>query len=107
MQRSSLAVALLLLALGAAECFAPILASAENLHQKFGSTWTCAKLGSVEYSLYRACKICEDNCQDFFGDSEKTGHCVPRSGAVKACPQAAAAASPQATPVAAPPDLAS
>src|SRR5438270_3558644 len=105
MQRSRLAGALLLLMIGAAECFGSTRASAENLHQKFGSGWTCTKLGAVEYTLYRACKICEDNCQDFFGDSEKTGHCVPRSGTLKACPQAAAAS--QATPVVAPPDLAS
>ena len=68
---------MLLLATGAAECFVPTRASVENLNQKFGPTWTCTKLGAVEYSLYRACKICEDNCQDFFGDNEKAGHCQP------------------------------
>jgi hypothetical protein len=81
MQRSKRAGGLLLLAMGA-KCFAPIGASADNLNQKFGPSWTCTKLGAVEYSLYRACKICEDNCQDFFGDTEKTGHCVPKAGAV-------------------------
>jgi uncharacterized membrane protein len=102
MQRSKRAGGLLLLAMGA-KCFAPIGASADNLNQKFGPSWTCTKLGAVEYSLYRACKICEDNCQDFFGDTEKTGHCLPKAGAVQACPQAAAAPPPpQATPIAAP-----
>jgi uncharacterized membrane protein len=104
MHRSKLAGVLLLLAIGAAECLAPTGASAENLNQKFGPSWTCTKLGAVEYSLYRACKICEENCQDFFGDSEKAGHCVPRSDAAKACPQAAAAP-PRTTPIAAPPGL--
>jgi uncharacterized membrane protein len=103
MQRSMIAALMLGLMIGTAECFVPIEASAENLNQKFGPTWTCTKLGSVEYSLYRACKICEDNCQDFFGDSEKTGHCEPRPGAAKACPQAAAPPPPpSATPVALP-----
>ncbi len=101
MPRSKRAGALLWLAIGAAEYFVPSQALAENLNQKFGPTWACTKLGSVEYSLYRACKICEDNCQDFFDDSEKAGHCVPRPGPAKTCPQAAAA--PQPTPVAAPP----
>ncbi len=102
MQRSKRAGVLLLLAMGA-ECFTPIGVSADNLNQKFGPTWTCTKLGAVEYRLYRACKICEDNCQDFFGDSDKAGHCVPKAGAAIACPQAAAAPPPpQTTPIAAP-----
>jgi hypothetical protein len=70
MQRSMIAALMLGLMIGMAECLVAIGASAENLNQKFGPTWTCTKLGSVEYSLYRACKICEDNCQDFFSDSE-------------------------------------
>jgi hypothetical protein len=81
MQRSMRAALLVGLAIGTAECLVPIGASTENLNQKFGPTWTCTKLGSVEYSLYRACKICEDNCQDFSSDSEKTGHCEPKPGA--------------------------
>jgi hypothetical protein len=101
MHRSKLASALPWLALAAAECFAPAGASAENLNQKFGPSWNCTKLGAVQYSLYRACKICEDNCQDFFSDSESAGHCLPRSGAAIACPQGAGA--PKATPVATPP----
>ena len=101
MHRSKRTGVVLLLAIGAAECFAPIRASAENLNQKFGPSWTCTKLGAVEYSLYRACKICEDNCQDFFGDSDKAGHCLPKAGAAIACPHAAAAPPPpQATPIA-------
>src|SRR2546421_4946614 len=100
MQRSKRAGVLLLLAMGA-EYFAPIGASADNLNQKFGPSWTCTRLGAVEYSLYRACKICEDHCQDFFGDSDKTGHCLPRTGAAAACPQAAAPSPPpQAVPIA-------
>jgi uncharacterized membrane protein len=103
MHRSKRAGVVLLLAIGAAECFAPIRASAENLNQKFGPSWTCTKLGAVEYSLYRACRICEENCQDFFSEGDKTGHCLPKAGAAVACPQAAAAPPPpppQATPVA-------
>src|SRR5260370_38096831 len=101
MERSKRAGVLLLLAMGA-ECFAPIGASADNLNQKFGPTWACTKLGAVEYSLYRACKICEDNCQDFFGDSDKAGHFVPKAGAAIACPQSAAAPPRQTLPHAAP-----
>jgi uncharacterized membrane protein len=102
MRRAKVGAALFLLAIGAPECFAPVEASADNLHQKFGPTWSCSKLGSVEYSLYRACKICEDNCQDFFGDSEKTGHCVPREGAAGSCPTSAAGGPPPppTTPIA-------
>lgn len=101
MHRSKRAGVVLLLAIGAAECFAPIRASAENLNQKFGPSWTCAKLGAVEYSLYRACRICEENCQDFFSEGDKTGHCLPKAGAAAACPQAAAPPPPpQATPAA-------
>ncbi len=101
MHRSKRAGVLLLLAIGAAECFAPIRTSAENLNQKFGPSWTCTKLGAVEYSLYRACRICEENCQDFFSEGDKTGHCLPKAGAAAACPQAAAPPPPpQATPAA-------
>jgi uncharacterized membrane protein len=100
MLSSKRAAVLLWLAVGAAECFVPIEASAENLNQKFGPAWSCTKLGAVEYSLYRACKICEDNCQDFFSDDGNAGHCVRKSGS--ACPQAAATPPAQPTPVAAP-----
>ena len=74
----------------------------ENLNERFGPTWTCTKLGAVEYSLYRACKMCEENCQDFFRDSDKAGHCLRKSVTAAACPAAAAAPPPQPTPVVAP-----
>ena len=102
MEGAKRAAVLLAAAIGAAGCFAPLKTSAENLNQKFGPTWTCTKLGGVEYSYYRACKICEENCQEFFSDSAKTGHCVPKAGA-NACPRGAAPPpATQPTPVAAP-----
>ena len=101
MQRPKRAGFLLALAICATECFATIPGWAENLNQKFGPTWACTKLGSVEYGLYRACKICEENCQDFFSDSDKAGHCVPKPDTATACPRAAATP-PQTTPITAP-----
>jgi len=99
MRRSKLASALLWAAIGAAGSASPGPATAENLNEKFGPSWACKNLGAVEYSLYRACRICEDNCQDFFEDDGKAGHCVAKTTPAKTCSPAAsstktAAASP-------------
>jgi uncharacterized membrane protein len=97
MHGAKLAASMLWLMLGFAGLVDPSPATADNLNQRFGPSWACTNLGAVEYSLYRACKICEDNCQDFFEDDNKAGHCVAKSTPAKTC---SSAASPQATTVA-------
>jgi len=58
------------------------LASAENLHQKYGPSWDCGYI-TAGLPIYDYCKPCEDKGMEFFKDSDISGHCVPKEGSAE------------------------
>jgi hypothetical protein len=64
-------------------CFLSALSSVQagDLNQQYGPSWTCLSIDARDQALYQACLPCQQSGQDFYEDSDSSGHCVPKPGA--------------------------
>ena len=52
--------------------------AAENLHRKFGRNWSCKMISAELEELYRACRNCETQGEEFDQTSSSDGQCIPK-----------------------------
>lgn len=57
-----------------------------DLNQLYGPSWSCLSIDARSQALYQACLPCEQSGQDFYEDSDTSGHCVPKPGGQQATP---------------------
>jgi len=76
--KSDAVAAFIFLAMIAVYSLFPIEVTAENLHQKFGASWSCKMISAEKDSLYNACQACESQGSEFDKLSETGGRCLPK-----------------------------
>jgi hypothetical protein len=67
---------------------------AQDLNQQYGPSWNCLSIDARLTFLYQACLPCQQAGQDFYRDTDTSGHCVPKAGTQAPVTQAPASQAP-------------